>query len=201
MFFVAVTLVSYYIIKALTSFCPISDAYIWEAYIGYFGFFEQFPILIIGIILYFSVKRIGTSLTIKGNRALSYSILLFCIHLLIGTLLEVNRLFHISSHVFVGLIFLGICISQEVHCSLLLINKIFAQLGKYSYPIFLLHFLFKNMFEKVIGGGGGVVFCLMKIGTVMAGCWLTACILTKWVDRPIIKLLEKVLKVRESNEE
>lgn len=63
------------------------------------------------------------------------------------------------------------------------------------------NFLFKNMFEKVIEGGDGVVLCLMKIGTVIAGCWLTACILTKWVDRPIIKLLEKALKVRESNKE
>ena len=201
MLFVAVTLVSYYIIKAALSFCPITDAYIWEAYIGYFGFFEQFPVLIIGIILYFSVKRIGASSTIKGNRALSYSVLLFSIHLLIGTLLEENRLFHVSGHVIVGIIFLGICLSQEIHCSPLAVNKVFAQWGKYSYPIFLFHFAFKNTFEKVMGGGTGVAFCLMKIGMVMTGCWLTACILTKWVDRPIIRLLEKGLKIRESKGE
>lgn len=200
MLFIAVTLVSYYIIKVGKSFCPIADAYIWNAYIGYFGFFTQVPILVIGIILYFTVKRMRVSLTIKENRALSYSILLFSINILIGTLLEANRLFHISGYTLVGAIFFCICLSQEMHCSPLLVNKLFAQLGKYSYPIFLNHFLFKNVFEKTnLGGGSGIVFCLLKVCVVMVSSYLAACILTKWVDKPIIKLMEKVLKLEQRN--
>lgn len=173
-------------------FAYTEDSYIYWCYADNFWIFAQLPVLILGIIFYYIIKSdICSKCTSK--RLASYSLLGFMLFMMAGQAYGVNKLFNIKNITLFGLWFLMLAISQQLHSCPLIDNKIFRLLGKYSYPMYLFHFLFIQIYEKFVtfSIGSSLLDWLLKYITIIIISLIVAVPLTKYFEEPVTKLLTK----------
>lgn len=91
-----------------------------------------------------------------------------------------------------GIWFAFIAVSQVIVECPLLVNPLFSVLGKYSYPMYLFHYLIIGIYEKymIFSTGNGVVDWGIKYISVFAVSLLSGWLLTKFVDAPVKKWLD-----------
>ena len=196
----AVFLLSSFLCRILTYFIyrifpEGEDSYIYSAYAGTFNFFAQFPVLIAGIMLYF-LFRSRILEKISKPKAFSYVLLIFSMVMIAGQTFGGNSLFLISSETLFGLWFFLIAIGQKICPLVWTDNKLWEILGKYSYPIYLFHFLILSIYDKMGIPSTGNIFMdwSIKYVTALLSSLAISIILTKAYDRPSAAFLKKIFE-------
>lgn len=126
----------------LSGFCPIRDAYIWETYISNFAFFCQFPVWIMGIVIY----HLDYEEMKKDNKA---SVILLTAALLIMLLMLKGMDLHLLSSCFLWAIAFGFIMIGEKKARISFARNVFIEyIGMISYPMYLFHYLIIYLWEK-----------------------------------------------------
>lgn len=174
------------------SFLPqTEDAYIYEPYISTTWIFAQLPVLMLGIVLYFILKK-DIWENIKHKKLFSYAILIISTGMMGGVLCCKDLISDCLMYEALGIWFAFIAVSQVIVECPLLVNPLFSVLGKYSYPMYLFHYLIIGIYEKymIFSTGNGVVDWGIKYISVFAVSLLSGWLLTKFVDAPVKKWLD-----------
>lgn len=167
-----------------------ADAYIYSSYFGTFSFVVQFPIIVLGITMYFLFKSSILDF-IKDKKIFSYVLLIFSICMINGMVLGYNNLLGLSSFTLFGIWFFVLSISQKLHKCVIIDNILFQFLGKYSYPIYLFHYCLIWIYDKYVPTltGNVVINWGVKYLVIIIVASIIAILLDKYFDKPIEKKL------------
>lgn len=167
------------------------------AYIRNFCFITEFPLWAMGLFIY-NLKKQKVLEKFKGNKLVSYSLLLFSICLICSVIFRENAMGIYSF----GIGFAGLILSQDMVQCPLICNKFWATLGKYSFGIYLAHTFVIPLLSKITVFGTGmsastrIVFYII----VMAASLLIAALTQKFIETPIAslgdKLIQKIFKTK-----
>lgn len=122
---------------------------IWEDYINILSFPSEFPIMLLGILVYYIYKKVVEENAIKHKLAFSLSCLIFIFILLYALVVNKNY-FMIYNNIFsFGVIFAVIFISQLIYPLKIIKNNIFSIFGRHSYGIYLSHMFIIYLINKL----------------------------------------------------
>lgn len=171
------------------------DDTVYSGFLGNTWIFMQLPVMMFGVFLYFILKRFSWK-SLEQRKLMSYTILFVCIILIMGEAFEKNYLLSFCGYTRFAFWFSGIMVSQTIHSSKLIDNKLFQELGKNSYAIYLIHPIFISLLKKMEMPfvGNNVLAFGIKYLTVIMATFLFAFLLTKYVDKPIVARLKKTLE-------
>lgn len=111
------------------------DIYLWNVYVENYSIIAQIPVLMMGIVCYFVYEERA----IVIGKKMSFTII--ALSLYVVDLLVFGRNSQILGVMPWSLVFGGIIIALKDSSIILFDNIIFNNLGKYSYGIYLFHFL------------------------------------------------------------
>ena len=180
----------------LEHFCmpEVSDRYIYESFFVTFSLIVQFPILLLGIVIYYLFKKTDFN-NIEHKKASAYTLLFVALTLMIGTILGNTCITGISIYAQFAIIYFVIIISQKIHSTPIIDNPIFSLLGKHSWVLYLSHGLvirFYNLYVPTpttnVYINWLIYYCVV---TIVSTC--IAILLTKWVETPVVNSLKKHL--------
>ncbi len=172
---------------------PAEDLYLLNTFRANFGFFAQLPVMFLGIIFYFLVKKIEKFRKSQDGKSLSLLILLASLFMLIGLIFKNSRIFGINNFTLYGIVFFGICLSQWLYPCFLIDNPFFRLFGKYSYPLFLFNFLIIDCCKKIplpdfaFSGSQYILIALTMIKVLSVGL-LFSVLATKFIEKPFRRL-------------
>lgn len=178
----------------MTIFGNRNDAYLYTN-IVYFSLITQFPVLTMGVLYYYITKLPAKNQTLtasyrKDKSLLAFSILFFSIALICGLMLHKVNVIFISEPVIYGLAFFLLMFSLRMQPVFIFNNKILRFLGKYSYPIYLLHFLMIYLFNKLFKSDEHTI--LLRLCFVLITTSLISYILQKYFDKPCYSKLKQL---------
>ena len=167
----------------------VIDAEIYYSYVSTFSFFSQFSVLLLGIVLFYLMKIIDNRSDEKDCVMTSYALLLLGCVMIGGMALGLNSILGINEVGLFGLCFLVIAISQCMHSCKIIDNPFFRYLGKYSFPIYLFHYLFIYAYDSKIhfDFGQDIANWLVKYICVLGGTALFAYLISNYFENPITK--------------
>ncbi len=171
------------------------DSYIYENYFGTFWFIMQFPVLILGIMLFYIFKSNILDRIKNSRRLLSYTLLIFALCMVGGMALERNLLLGLSSFTLFGMWFVLLALSQKISSCLLIDNKLFAFLGRYSYPIYLFHCALIWIYGMYMPDltDNYVINWVIEFALIIIASSILAVLLDRFFDIPIVRKLNLLL--------
>lgn len=169
----------------------IPEGYAYESFFGSFWLFEQIPSLSLGIVLYFLMKSSKTN-----NIKIYPLILIICISGAIVLARPFGILHHslLVNYTLCSVIAVCLSLLLNAHRCVVLDNAIWRTLGKYSYPIYLLHCLVLQQYDRHIGLHTGNVFIdwgVKYVVTVVIALML-GMFITRYWDKPIQGILMRI---------
>lgn len=195
-FFVGSSVFVWYINKIAMLKCPIIDEYIWDAYWGSFNIIVNLPAISFGIFMYFFLNRTSFIEHFKGNKKIARSILFLSIYIILGQIYGTTLISRINGNVVFIICVGGIIISEMLCPSKIIDNNIMKYLGKYSYTIYLVHFLLMYLFNKIMPVlfNNNVLNWSIKYITVLLVSYLISVVLFKYIENPISIFLKGKFK-------
>ncbi len=185
-FLVSLILCNY--ITRLQGLQVIQDSYIWDYYIENYNFIVQLPVILFGVVLYFLFQHpIITEL--KGNKAFSCFLLLFSLFV-IYRLLRGSTFYGFAPYGLWAMALGGIIASQVIYPTKIICNKFFDFIGKYSYGIYLFHYLL-IMKLPAIPIGNIYLSWIVNYATILTLSLLLSIILNYCIEKPFMKLINK----------
>lgn len=178
---------------------PEIDEYIYSNYFSVFWLPAQFPVLMLGILLYY-ILRSNVLEKIRYPREFSYVLLFISGFMIAGMIFEYNQILGIAKSTLYGIIFICIIFSQHLNSCRLIDNSIFRFLGKNSYPIYLFHFVVIDIFEKYVPemSHGYILNWVIKyVGVVIVTTCISIFLLRfpdRWLNGRLNHLLRKWMK-------
>lgn len=166
------------------------DSYIYWEYLVTFSFFVQLPVLALGINTFY-ILRLHVLPELREKRLLSYTFLAIALMMIWGQANGANRLYGIPEDVVFSFWCVILIISQAVYRIKVIDNVLFQILGRYSYSIYLVHFLSVYLYERYFhfDAGTKTVSWLIKYIFVLAFSLLTGFLLEKLIDKPWRKII------------
>lgn len=166
-----------------------SDAYIYSTYFGTFWFFAQLLVLALGINTFYILKFDMSGLTEK--KLISFGMLIFALIMIWGQANDANSLYLMSSDTIFGVWCVIIIISQSIRNTALIDNGLFRTLGRYSYPIYLFHYLIINIYSKYVNFDVGImtISWFIQYIIVIGVSLLVAFVMEKFIDAPLKKAI------------
>lgn len=140
-FFVVSSIGSYFSIILMRNWTIIPDTYLWDIYIGSFGFLIQLPVIALGIMLYFIINNVSVEVNCKQKKLLSYALLIGAMYCIVIMLAGVSFKGLTIQTVYGGILFFFV-LSQAIYACPLIDNCFWRTLGKNSYTIYLFHYFF-----------------------------------------------------------
>lgn len=145
-----------------------ADAYVWDAYWNIFSFFAESPLLCYGLCLYLGMKE-NKFWEIKKDTGLYIAVLLLTI-VVIYNLINHSEWGILTLSLW-GIALLIIIITLMMRpLRIISNNPLFIFLGKYSYGIYLSHWIIYYNFVKTD------IIMKINLGSEMASCLLVYCI-------------------------
>lgn len=135
--------------KVMMKFKIISIDSIWNDYVEIIGFHAEFPVILLGILVYYVVKYIRNDLKIIHKKFFSFSC--FCTSFILAIIKISNgNNFVVFNTVFsFGIIFFIIFIGQMIYPIKIISNRLWALFGKHSFGIYLLHIFIIRLWNRL----------------------------------------------------
>lgn len=168
-----------------------SDPVIYEAYKNTFSPIRLFPVYVLGITLYFLRLKINMQ-SIQHKKALSYTLIVFSIIMIIGQMLDANTLFHFSNYSMFAMWFGIIIIALSLSNNIVLDNPVFKLIGEYSYAMYLFQYLLINAYDTFMPKQLGFTVRFIVITVIV---FASSILVTIFIDRPLQKRLSRLLKL------
>lgn len=172
------------------------DIYLWNVYVENYSIIAQLPVLMMGIVCYFVYK----DRKVVISKKMSCIIIAFSIYL-IYVLTFGGNLQGLGVTLW-GLAFGGIVIALKDSSYILFDNILFNNLGKYSYGIYLFHFLIirkTNSWDLHIENIWGI--WIIKYVLVVAISFCLSFLLTNFFEKPIVKKMLIIKRKRRNRDE
>lgn len=112
-------------------------------YFSYFSFIAQFPVMLMGVIVY----HLNNDTRLKRKK--QYIFFLFLLYGLLSIIFS-KKVFYSHEIIGWGLLFLIIFWSQLTKALLIFNNKLFSLFGKYSYGIYLSHLIIHYIVVEIL---------------------------------------------------
>ena len=158
-----------------------------NSYFSQFWFVLQLPTLALGVLFYFLEQE-----TDSGDRCIqSLLVIVFATMFLWGQVGGSNNLLGFNTFTLVAVGYMFFAYGVIIWKNPVVCNNVFALLGKYSYPIYLLHTIVISLTRYIIPLSSSVQLQVIKYIVDVAICFVIAIILTKYVDDPIQRFLKK----------
>lgn len=169
-----------------------ADNYVWITYWGSFSIIAQFPVLVLGMILYYFIEKTNAVMAIKQHlgkktKSFCYAVVGVCLlwlYFVIG---------HGGAIVEYALIFVALIFISFIDKLYLIENPIFKNLGKYSYGIYLFHYplleITHKFFIQYINNSN--IEILISYIVVIILSFIISWILVNFVEKPIITKAQK----------
>jgi len=174
------------IVYFLSQIYPDSQFYLVDTF-SFLWFFFQFPVFILGILLYHIIKRYPS-----GDSTIALLLLLLSIFLF-GGFLTASFL---PRSLLYGIAFVIFSLSLHYSPQKILVNKITIFIGKLSYSIYLVHFMVLRILKSVFPDGSildsNSNFLLAFLSVVVLSICVSY-ITYKVVEVPGIKLGKKII--------
>lgn len=172
-----------------------ADTYVWRDYWEGFSIFKQFPVLSVGIILYFVLFQYEAHIHIRnyfvqkvgrrGTKKMFYVCFIFLTILVMDEILSYANIY-VFSVTFGFIIILLFCFPIPV-----ISNNIFSFIGRYSYGIYLFHPLILGRINVFISKYTENAFFNIILSALIALCicLIASVILAKYYEEKILKLI------------
>lgn len=198
LFFIMSIFISYVFNNYLLSLKPFDyhfDMYIFKNYVNTFSFLPHLPTFFLGILLYYIFLEIK-KVSFKNPVLLSYSLVVISLILIYGNLYHLNFIFLINKHTMWAIAFAFLIISQMIHSNMIICNKFFQIIGVYTWPIYLFHFLFIDIYKNyyTIKTGIPVLDWLTLFMSVLFVSFVVSILLVEGIEKPLKYFIQKHLK-------
>jgi len=194
---VIVTFISTFGVWYIQGIIPdIPDRYIYMSYVGTFSILSQSSVWIAGILLYYVLEEKSNNNSCnKSEMLLSYILLFFGLSMMLGMAFEINKILGISYYGLCGIFFFIISYSQNMHSSVVVDNIVFRFLGRYSFPIYLIHLIVLKMYNPIveIDFGNEIIAWLFKFAFTLCVSAAIAIPLQLFIENPIVRNLKKII--------
>ena len=125
------------------------NKFIYESYFKWMSLWANLPSIALGSIIYNYEKK-QFVLSIKRKKILSLSMLLWGIFMFYGILYNYTTVFCLSSEIIYTFVYFIIIFSQILFENKIINNGVFKFIGKNSYPIYLIHFILFQIYDKYV---------------------------------------------------
>jgi peptidoglycan/LPS O-acetylase OafA/YrhL len=172
------------------------DSQIYSSFFGTHWIVTQLPTLAIGILIYFIIRS-NAFANIKQRKILSLALFIYSVFMLIAEMHGYTAIYRTSIYTVFGACFAGILISQVLWSYKILDNPVFRTLGKYSFPIYLVHYALILCYNKLLPTltGNNIIDWIIKYVVILAAALGIGYLATKLYDKPVYKKLCSVLKL------
>ena len=168
-----------------------------EIYYGYFATFSplaQFPVYMLGILIYNMIYKSLVLKNVKNKALFSGSMLIFALTILAGNILGMNQIKGITNYTLYGIVYAFIIISMYISKVVIVDNCIFNFIGKNSYGIYLIHMMVINLYEKNVKVDLNIKTWIIKYIIIFGISLVGAIIINKCIEKPISALFNKQLR-------
>lgn len=171
--------------------------YVQEAYIQIFSVLAQFPAWGLGVLLYFLLSQ-GSLQKYNENKTISYCLLvaaLFVFSLFIYEVIIITN--GTASQLILGVCLLTLIISQVLHSCPIIVNKIWGEMGKRSFGIYLTHLFMFSLYDRYLPLSTNHVLIdwgiryISVLGLSFLASWLTKI----FIEEPAVRLGKKIFHV------
>jgi peptidoglycan/LPS O-acetylase OafA/YrhL len=172
------------------------DSQIYSSFFGTHWIITQLPTLVIGIMIYFLLKS-NAFANIKHKKILSVVLFLYSCFMALAEMRGYTVIYRTSIYTVFGACFAGILISQTLWSYKIFDNPVIRTLGKYSYPIFLVHYALIMCYDKVITTITGIyaIDWFIKYIIILAVSLGLGYIGTRFYDKPVYNKVCKMLNI------
>lgn len=185
-----------YMIKEIAyNYVPlVEDSYIYTTYIDTFSLIAQLPVMLLGIIMFFVMQGFDIQ-KIKYRKLISYGLFGFAIMMIFGQAYQENSLYMFSGDTLFGIWFLCIAISLNIWIIPVVDNKVFRIIGKYSYPIYLIHYFLIHVLQRVwkLNIANKILNWGIQYISILFISLIISYVLEKYYNGPVVHWLEKYL--------
>lgn len=193
-FAVIITYLSYFILELLRTQIPTADSYIYTSYLDTFCFIVHLPTLGMGILLYFILEKTNWLISFRGNKLMSYSLLVISAVMLVGEMYTRNSLLGMSNVTLYSIWFACMILSQSIYECKLICNVFFRELGKKAYVIYLIQWFIIDAYDKWVGiVVDSVGTYLLEFMVVLVTTYVAAVLLERYVNMPCKNFLKRYI--------
>lgn len=188
------SLVSYHFLMRFLPYVESSEAY--ETYVGTFCITSQIGVLLLGIVLFFVLKKECTLLPDKEKIITSYFLILFSVVLIVGTMLDRNYVLGINKFGLFGICFFIMAYALNMHACKIVDNVVFRFLGRKSYFIYLFHFLLIRLYDKYVPviTGNEFINWIIKYVLVLIIVVALSYPVEKYFEKPLVAVMNKAIR-------
>ncbi len=176
-------------IMTIHHFSGKSDFYLYANYIEHFSLLAQFPIILLGFLLFHICKSSAKTILNSSLFHLICALFILCIIPIVHT-----RIPSVSSTFFFGLFafFISCALSKWDNFKCHKFSLIIA-LGKNTYPMYLIHLLIINIVTAVIPNISGNIYIdyTIRFITTIIISFLLSIAINELIDKPTQKIIKK----------
>ena len=159
---------------------------IYRSYINSYSIVARLPALLMGIVLFFLVPYIKEC-KVQGKRMIYFSCIFVVAILISGMAVGQNAIAGASNIVLYTVIFAIMIIAMCLDNCVLLDNRFLQSFGKYSYGIYMIHYIFILLYGKIppVFASNYITYWLVEFIGVSVISYILARVSDKYFEKPV----------------